>query len=60
VAFQRRLARDLARPLAIAGLVRRGMEAPTTARALVALARGAPGLIEIIARLTRIGHSSIE
>jgi flavin-dependent dehydrogenase len=60
VGYQRRLARDLARPMALAGLVRRGMEAPASARALVALAGLAPGLIDIIARLTRIRHSPID
>lgn len=59
-AYQQRLSRDLARPLAIAGLVRRGMESPRTARPIATLARSAPRLIDIIARLTRIGHSPID
>lgn len=58
--YQRRLSRDLARPLAVAGLVRRAMESRRTAPPLTALARTVPGLIDVIARLTRIGHSPID
>lgn len=59
-AYQRRLARDLARPTAAAGMVRRAAESPTIAPNLIGLAHMAPGLIQIIARLTRLGHSSID
>jgi flavin-dependent dehydrogenase len=59
-AYQRALARDLARPMAIASLVRRAAEAPVIAPGLIGLARLAPGLIQVIARLTRLGHSSID
>ena len=53
VAWQQRFARRLARPIGIAGLVRRFAEsrrAPT----LLPLLR--PGLIQIVARATRVAH----
>ncbi len=56
VAFQERLARDLARPIGLAGVIRAGAERPGIARAALPLARNVPALIEIIARATRIGH----
>jgi len=58
--FQRRLARDLARPLAIAGLIRAAAEHPTAARRLLAMAKALPITIDIAARLTRIDHSPID
>lgn len=50
--WQPRFARRLARPMAVAGLVRRIVEGPLAAPAL-RLAR--PALIEAVARLTRVG-----
>ncbi|OYY64655.1 NAD(P)/FAD-dependent oxidoreductase [Sphingomonas sp. 28-62-11] len=58
--FQHRLARDLARPLAIAGMIRAAAERPAFARPLVTIARTFPLLIDIAARLTRIDHSPID
>ena len=55
-AYQRALARDLARPLGIAGVAWRLAERPASARKLVRLAAVAPALIPAIARLTRIAH----
>ena len=54
--WQHRFASDTRRPLAIAGITRRAMEYPVAARALLPLIGIAPGLIQIIARLTRIAH----
>lgn len=59
-AFQHRLARDLAWPLGIAGLIRMAAEHPVAARQLVALAKKAPILVDLAARLTRINHSTID
>ncbi|MGY4394939.1 flavin-dependent dehydrogenase [Sphingomonas sp. UYAg733] len=56
-AFQQRLARDLSRPIGLAGLIRDGAESPRIAHAVLPIARAAPFLIEIVARLTRIGHN---
>ncbi len=53
-AFQRRLARDLRRPLALAGLVRDMAERPALAAPGLALARVAPGMIQLLARATRV------
>ena len=50
--WQRRFARRVARPVAVAGLVRLLAESPLAAPAL-AVAR--PALIEVVARLTRVG-----
>lgn len=59
-AFQRRLARDLARPLAIAGMIRTAAERPSAAIRLVGLAQRLPVMIDLAARLTRIDHSPID
>lgn len=59
-AFQRRLARDLARPIAVAGLIRSAAEHPVAARRLIQLARTFPVTIDLAARLTRINHSPID
>ncbi len=59
-AFQRQLARDLMRPLAMAGLIRAAAEHPAAARRLVAIARRFPVMIDLAARLTRIDHSPID
>lgn len=56
VAFQERLARDLARPIGLAGWIRAAAERPAVARTLLPLARNVPALIDIVARATRIGH----
>lgn len=56
--FQRALARDLARPLWVAGLVRDLTESSRAAPWLVTLA-GMPGLAGLTARLTRITHSPL-
>jgi flavin-dependent dehydrogenase len=55
-AFQTRLARDLARPIGLAGLVRDVAERPGLTRALLPLVRHAPILLDLVARATRIGH----
>jgi flavin-dependent dehydrogenase len=57
--YQRRLARDLARPIGLADLVRHTAEHHRLALWLVRAAR-TPGAIDLIARLTRIGHSRID
>ena len=49
--WQPRFARRLARPMAVAGLVRRVVEGPLAAPALLA---ARPALIETVARLTRV------
>ena len=60
VPFQTGLARDLAGPIGIAGLIRAGAENPPVARAGAAIARHVPMLIELVARLTRINHSHLD
>ena len=55
-AFQRGFARRAARPIAIAGMLRRAAERPRLAPPLVALLGAMPGAIGAAARLTRIGH----
>jgi flavin-dependent dehydrogenase len=57
ISYQRGLAQDLARPMAIAGLIRRGAERPAIARAVLPIARLAPILTDLVARLTRINES---
>lgn len=54
IGYQRRLSQDLRRPLALAGAVRDLAERPTLAPAALALARLAPGLIQLVARATRV------
>ncbi len=58
VGYQRRLSRDLSRPLAVAGAVRDLAERPTLAPAALALARFAPGLIQLVARATRVPRTA--
>ena len=55
--FQLTLARDLARPMAIAGGIRRLAESRRTAPWMVGLAAAVPGMAGAVARLTRINHS---
>ena len=59
-AFQRRLRRDLGRPIRTAGLVRAAAESPVASRLLLPLAARAPTLIQIIARWTRIAHPAVD
>ncbi len=55
--FQPALARQLRRPLAVAGLLRRAAERPDGAGPLLALVARAPWLLGPLARLTRVaGH----
>lgn len=58
--FQRQLARDLARPMMVAGLIRAAAEHSAAAQRLLSIAKKAPILIDIAARLTRIDHSRID
>ncbi|TPG20412.1 FAD-binding monooxygenase [Sphingomonas koreensis] len=58
--YQRALARDLTRPLGIAGLVRDAAESPGAAPWLLRIAATAPGMVGAVARLTRIRHSRID
>ena len=57
VDYQRRFAHDLRRPIALAGMLRHVAERPATARLAPHLAAIAPGLIQIIARMTRVSHA---
>ncbi len=59
-AYQRRLARDLYRPLGLAGFIRRAAESRYFAAALVGVAEKAPFLIDLAARSTRIGYSAVD
>lgn len=58
--FQRDLAAATARPIRLAGLVRDAAERPWLSAALLPLVGAVPGLIDIIARATRIGHSPLD
>ena len=60
IGYQRALARDLARPIGLALLIRSAAEAPRLAPMLVTFAKIAPIMIDIAARLTRITHSTID
>jgi flavin-dependent dehydrogenase len=60
IPFQHRLARDLARPIGIAGMIRAAAERPGIARAVLPIARIAPILVEVVARMTRINHSRLD
>lgn len=60
IPFQARLARDLARPIGIASLIRAGAERPRLARGATAISRRIPALIDAVARLTRINHSYLD
>lgn len=59
-AYQRRLARDLVRPIGLAGLIRRAAETPRFAAPMLWLAETAPFVVDLAARLTRINHSPID
>jgi menaquinone-9 beta-reductase len=58
--FQQGFARATARPIRLAGLVRDAAERPILTGVALPLLRHVPGLIEIIASLTRIGHSRLD
>ena len=60
VQFQRRLARDLSRPIGLADMIRAAAESPKLAGSLLALAGTAPKLVDLAARLTRINHSPVD
>jgi flavin-dependent dehydrogenase len=60
IPFQHRLARDLARPIGIAGVIRAAAERPRIAGIALPIARNLPALIDIVARLTRIDHSHLD
>ncbi|RDE04637.1 FAD-dependent monooxygenase [Sphingomonas aracearum] len=60
VRYQEALARDLRRPLGLAGLVRDAAERPLTAAALTAAVRLAPALATFVAHATRIGHPPLD
>jgi len=55
-AFQPLFARDVARPLAVAGLIRDVAERPALAGVALPLLRAAPWLLAPVMRLTRIGR----
>jgi len=59
-AYQGDFAATAARPLAVAGMIRTAAESPTTAAALMLLARLAPPLVGLAARLTRVDHSPLD
>jgi len=54
--FQLQLARDLARPIGLAGWIRAAAERPAIAKVAIPIARTLPALVDIVARATRIGH----
>lgn len=58
--YQARLARDLATPIGLAGLIRDIAESPRYGGLLVSAARRAPFMIALAARATRIGHSHVD
>lgn len=58
--FQRGFAAAIARPIRLAGWVRDAAERPLLAAVLLPLAGNLPGLIDFIARVTRIGHSPFD
>ena len=59
-AYQRGLAATLARPIGVAHAIWRLAERPGSARALVALARTVPWLVDPAARATRIPDRAVE
>ena len=60
VRFQRDFARATARPIRMAGLVRDAAERPALTLAALPVLAHIPALIDIIASLTRIGHSPLD
>jgi flavin-dependent dehydrogenase len=59
-AFQRSFARATARPIHVAGLIRDAAERPGVTRIALPLLAKVPQLIDLIAWLTRIGHSAAD
>lgn len=59
-AYQRTLARDLYRPLGMAGVIRDVAESRRLASAMVAIAERAPFMIVLAAHMTRINHSRVD
>lgn len=55
-AWQRRFSQAIRHPIGVADIVRHTVERPALARSAIPIARFAPGLIQIIAKMTRIGH----
>ena len=60
VTYQTGFAAAAARPLAVAGAIWRAAENPTGAAALTMIARMAPSLVGLAARLTRVTHSPLD
>ena len=60
LAFQTRLAHATRRPILLAGLVRDAAERPRLTLAALPVLTHFPALIDIIASLTRIGHSPLD
>ncbi len=60
LAYQASFAGAAARPLAVAGAIWRASENSTGAAALTVLARIAPSLVGLAARLTRVNHSPLD
>lgn len=59
IAFQADFAASARRPLAIAGMIRAAAESPA-AMAMLVVARLAPSLVGLAARLTRVKHSPLD
>lgn len=58
--YQTDFAAAAARPLAVAGMIWHAAESPATAAALTVIARLAPSLVGLAARLTRVKHSPLD
>jgi flavin-dependent dehydrogenase len=58
--YQTGFAAAAARPLAVAGMIRNAAESPAAAAAMTLVARLAPSLVGLAARLTRIKHSPLD
>ena len=56
--YQRRLASRTRRPISVASAILAAAERPSSAAALVALMSLAPGLASLLARVTRVSHST--
>lgn len=59
-AYQHNLARDLYRPLGLAGMIRGVAESRRLGGTMVAIAEKAPFMIALAARMTRINHSRVD
>jgi flavin-dependent dehydrogenase len=60
IPFQADFAAAARRPLAVAGMIRTAAESTTSAMAMLVIARLAPSLVGLAARLTRIKHSPLD